>query len=283
MNTAKATILGLFVTILVSSVIWFSLKDQRQAGQSFRDCADCPEMMVIPMGAYFMGSVDGRSDEQPRHRVTVENDFSVGMYEVTRAQFTRFANSTNHAPTSGCETWGIPSFNMYLSKNWADPAFVQESNHPVVCVNWYDAQAYVNWLSVKTGEHYRLLSESEWEYVARAGTTTAYGFGDQIDATKANYGDEIRQTTTVGSYPNNGFGLYDMHGNAAEWVTDCLTDNYDSTPRNGAPMAGETCDKRVLRGGTWNNAAQYLRSAFRNGYFASFRFSSVGFRIARDL
>ncbi len=250
---------------------------------SFRDCMECPEMVEIPKGSFFMGSDNSRSEEKPIHEVAIEYYFAVGKYEITRRQYAIFFKNSNYPQKPGCEVYDLPSFNMDLNKSWVDPAFKQGDDHPVVCVNWHDAQAYVNWLSKQTGERYRLLSESEWEYVARAGSITNYGFGDNIDSVKANYADEFRGTTTVGSYPANAFGLHDIHGNAAEWVADCWTNNYEQTPVTGGSMTGDPCNKRIFRGGTWHNAAQYLRSAFRYGYFAEFKLSGLGFRVAKQL
>ncbi len=240
-------------------------------------------MVEIGKGSFLMGSDIGRDDETPMHQVTINYHFAVSKFEITRAQYAAFIKDTNTSPDLGCEVYDLPSFNMDLNKSWLDPSFSQEDDHPVVCVNWHDAQSYVNWLSRFTGEHYRLLSEAEWEYVARAGSTTTYHFGDDIDSGKANYDDEFRKTTAVGSYPENAFGLHDMHGNASEWVEDCWVDNYRQAPVTGVAMTDGTCDSRVLRGGTWDNEPQYLRSAFRHGYFAEFRLSGIGFRIAKSL
>jgi formylglycine-generating enzyme required for sulfatase activity len=254
-----------------------------QSNKSFRDCTECPEMVEIPKGSFLMGSYFGRLDEMPKHQVEINYNFAVSKYEITRNQYTIFINDSNHSSDEGCEVYDLPSFNMNLKKSWLDPDFSQDSNHPVVCVNWHDAQAYVSWLSKLTGDQYRLLSESEWEYVARAGSTTSYSFGDSIDSMKANYDDQYRATTPVGSYAPNEFGIFDVHGNAAEWVIDCWVDNYANAPSSGEPMTAGACDKRILRGGTWHNQPQYLRSAFRNGYFANFRLSGIGFRIAKSL
>lgn len=272
-----------FVIIVVAGIFVFLDNAISQTVKSFRDCDECPEMVEIPRGLFLMGSDIGRNDEKPMHRVTIKSDFAVGKYEVTRRQYAFFLMDSNFSQGNGCEVYDTPSFNMDLSKNWADPAFTQDADHPVVCVSWRDAQAYVDWLSGITGERYRLLSESEWEYVARAGSNTNYGFGDTIDPKKANYGDEFRKTSTVGSYPANRFGLHDIHGNAAEWVADCWVENYEHTPVTGSPMTTGPCEKRVLRGGTWHNEPQYLRSSFRNSYFAEFRLSGIGFRVAKEL
>jgi formylglycine-generating enzyme required for sulfatase activity len=191
--------------------------------------------------------------------------------------------TSNYSYDIGCETWDLPSFNMNLSKSWVDPDFKQNSNHPVVCISWHDAQAYVSWLSAVTGEQYRLLSESEWEYVARAGSSSKYSFGDKIDSTKANYGNEFRGTTAVGSYAGNKFGLHDIHGNASEWVNDCWVDSYEYGPNTGASMTGGSCKRRIFRGGTWSNSADHLRSAYRYGYFPDFKLSGIGFRVVKVL
>jgi len=240
-------------------------------------------MVVIPKGSFLMGSDIGRDDEKPMHRVTIENNFAVGKYEVTRKQYAVFVENSNFSQDEGCEVYDLPSFNMDLTKSWVDPAFTQDEDHPVVCVSWHDAQSYVDWLSSVTGQKYRLLSEAEWEYVARAGSVANFSFGDNIDSKRANYGDEFRKTTAVGSYPENKFGLHDVHGNAAEWVADCWADSYRHTPVTGAPMTEGLCKNRIHRGGTWHNEPQYLRSAFRIGYFADFRLSGIGFRVARQL
>jgi len=275
--------LKIFILVIGMGITGFPNDADAQSIGAHKDCFDCPDMIVIPKGSFLMGTNDGRLDEQPKHLVNIENIFAVGKYEVTRGQYAVFIDNSGYDPDPGCETWDLPSFNMDKLKSWSDPAFSQNPDHPVVCVNWHDAQAYVTWLREKTGGAYRLLSEAEWEYVARAGSTKDFGFGDEIDPSRANYGDQFRKTTTVGSYSENKFGLHDMHGNVAEWVADCWSENYQHTPRNSAFMTNGPCDKRSLRGGTWHNEAAFLRSAFRNGYFPSFRLSGIGFRVARDL
>jgi formylglycine-generating enzyme required for sulfatase activity len=274
----------LFLVItLIAGILCYSEKVNAQTKKSFRDCAECPEMIEIQKGSFLMGSDNDREEEKPVHQITIENDFAVGKYEITRRQYELFIRNFNYTPDLGCETWNTPSFNMDLTKGWADPDFEQDADHPVVCVNWHDTQAYVMWLSEFTGKNYRLLSEAEWEYVARSGSTTKYSFGDNIDSTKANYGDEIRGTTAVGSYPANKFGLHDIHGNVSEWVADCWIDNYKNAQATVVPRTVESCKRRVFRGGTWHNEGQYLRSAYRYGYIAGFKLSGLGFRVARQL
>jgi formylglycine-generating enzyme required for sulfatase activity len=271
-----------YAFILIIGLSVFPVVAESQAIKSYRDCLKCPEMIDIPKGSFLMGSDYGRSEEKPVHKVSIKKRFAVGKYEVTRGQYSFFVNSSGYPQKIGCEVFDLPSFNMNYKKSWIDPDFLQDDDHPVVCVNWDDAQTYVSWLSTYTGEQYRLLSESEWEYLARAGSTTRYSFGDNIDSKYANYGDEFRRTTTVGSYHENAFGVHDVHGNVAEWVADCWVDNYINAHENGEPVADDPCRKRVFRGGTWHNAKEYLLSAFRYGYIAEFRLSGLGFRVAKQ-
>ena len=158
----------------------------------------------------------------------------------------------------------------------------------MINVSWEDAQGYVRWLSRKTGEEYRLLSESEWEYVARAGTRTRYWWGDEIGRNRANCDGcgsrwEDRQTAPVGSFSANGFGLHDVHGNVWEWVEDCWNESYAGAPRDGSAWESGECGRRVLRGGSWYNNLRYLRSAFRGRNSAGNRYMFIGFRVARTL
>ena len=179
-------------------------------------------------------------------------------------------------------------------------ALKQTNNHPVVCVNWYDASAYADWLSKKTGHEYRLLSEAEWEYAARAGTNTAYHFGRVISSNQAQYASE--GTVAVGSFPANAFGLHDMHGNVLEWVQDCWHDDYTRAPTDGSAwlnfcrlplllrsnrvihgMPGRRYDERfgIIRGGSWDDDSESLRSASRRWLSADANRSFYGFRVAR--
>ena len=158
----KKTFPGIVVHIVAAGTFMFSGNAISQTTVSLRDCSDCPELVEIPRGSFLMGSDTGRDDEKPRHRVNIGNRFAVGKYEVTRRQYAIFIEESNFKQVDGCEVYDLPSFNLNLSKNWTDPDFKQNANHPVVCVNWHDAQAYVGWLTAKTGKKYRLLSEAEW-------------------------------------------------------------------------------------------------------------------------
>jgi autotransporter-associated beta strand protein len=179
--------------------------------------------------------------------------------------------------------------------SWAKPGFEQDDQSPVTCVTWDDAQAYVTWLSRSTGETYRLLSESEWEYAARAGTATPFSFGSTISPSQANYGGNFtyangstgeyrERTTAVGSFASNAFGLFDMHGNVWEWVEDCFAENYAAgQPSDGSAFRSDSCSNRVNRGGSWYGYPQFLRSANRDGDAPSNRLNFLGFRVARTL
>jgi len=237
-------------------------------GQSFRDCGDCPEMVVIPAGRFTMGSPasePGRFDwEGPQREVFLRSSLAVGKFEVTFGEWDACVagGGCSHRPAD--EGWG-------------------RGRQPVMNVSWNDAQQYVRWLSGRTGRGYRLLTEAEWEYAARAGTTTAYSFGANISPSQANYGDGwLGRTQAVGNYGANGWKLHDMHGNVWEWVEDCWVGSYSGAPTDGsrAVTTGD-CTARVLRGGSWFGTPRLLRAAFRVGYAPGFRDDSLGFRLAR--
>ena len=239
------------------------------AGTRFRDCAEGPEMVVIPAGSFLMGSPESEKRrygwEGPQHQVTIREPFAVGAYPVT------FEEWDACAADGGCGGYRPDD------KGWG------RGRQPVINVSWEDAQAYVKWLSRKTKEEYRLLSEAEWEYAARAGTTTRYSFGDEITPSDANYGKNIGQPQPVGSYRANGFGLHDMHGNVWEWVQDCWNDGYAGAPNNGDVWDVGDCSRRVLRGGSWSDLSRILRSALRYRNPTGDRSLNDGFRVARTL
>lgn len=280
-------------------------------GKTFRDCSDCPEMMVVSAGHFVMGSPvsdkDHKPAEAPQHDVTLKS-FALGKFEVTRDQFARFVKETKYDATSGgCD--GLRGFSDYHANptdNWTSPGWPQEGNHPVVCMSFNDAMAYVNWLAKKTGKPYRLASESEWEYAYRAGSTTAYWFGDDVNTgCERENGADLDakkifpdwQTSTchdghpisasVGSYKPNAFGLYDMAGNAWELVADCRHENYVGAPADGTAWVTDVkpgdCKSHVRRGGSWDHFTWITRAATRLGDTAEYRKANTGFRIARDL
>jgi formylglycine-generating enzyme required for sulfatase activity len=246
----------------------------------------------------------GRSDnEGPTHRVSVAS-LAVGKFELTRGQFAAFVNATGYNAGSACNTFEGGKGEKRSGRNWQNPGYSQGDKHPAVCLNWDDAKAYVTWLARKTGKGYRLLSEAEWEYATRAGTTTARYWGDSpdqacgyanvMDATGKsqvpgvtweahNCTDGSAYTANAGSYKPNAFGLYDMIGNAWEWTEDCWNDNYNGAPTDGSAWTGEACGRRVLRGSAWGNIPQDARSAKRGWGDSAVRGDGSGFRLGRML
>ncbi|XOV89334.1 MAG: SUMF1/EgtB/PvdO family nonheme iron enzyme [Pseudomonadota bacterium] len=236
-------------------------------GDAFAPCDVCPVMVEIPGGTFQMGDLSGLgvSDEKPVHEVTVPA-FAMGKYEVTFDEYDAFAKDTDRALPED-EGWG-------------------RGTRPVINVSWNDAQAYVAWLSDRSGLSFRLPSESEWEYAARAGTTTEYHFGNGITCEDANFRPSnycVGTSTTVGSYPANAFALHDVLGNVWEWVQDCYG-SYSNAPVDGSAQDGGSCTTRVLRGGSWDGGPIYSRSAGRRGKGApSSRFGNFGFRVVQDI
>ena len=230
-------------------------------------------MVVIPAGSFTMGSPANEPerdpDEGPQRRVTI-GPFAIGKTEVTFAEWDACVTA------GGCNGYKPPD------QGWG------RGSRPVVNVSWKDAKAYVSWLSQHTGKPYRLPSEAEWEYAARAGTTTRYAFGDAITPKDANYSEsKLGKTTEVGAYPPNAWGLYDMHGNVWEWVEDIYHDSYKGAPTDGTAWTdgeGENSSRdRVIRGGSWGNDPRVLRSAIRDRYEPDDRNNVLGFRVARTL
>jgi formylglycine-generating enzyme required for sulfatase activity len=240
---------------------------------SFRECAkDCPEMIVISAGGFTMGSPTTdqyhQDNEGPHHQVTIAEPFAVSKYDVTFADWDACV-SVGACPKAADSDYG-------------------RDTKPVINVGWDDAQTYVAWLSKMTGQTYRLLTEAEWEYAARGGTTTAYYWGDDIGLGNANCNGcgskwDNQQTSPVGSFAANQFGLYDMAGNVWQWVQDCYHGNYNGAPTDGSAWISENCSGRVVRGGSWSNNPQALRSAARNWDTTDDRHSFLGFRVGRTL
>jgi formylglycine-generating enzyme required for sulfatase activity len=272
---------------------------QAQTGASIKDCTDvCPEMVTIPAGRFVMGSPageKGRFLDEEQHAVTIAKPFLTSRYDVTRGEFAQFVAETHYdAKGSGCTGAAGVAFGTSPRLNWENPGFAQSERDPVVCVNWADAQAYADWLRKKTGKPYRLLTETEWEYAARAGTATAYPWGDAPSHDNANYGeddccaglaagrDQWMNTSPVGSFPANGFGLYDMNGNVWQWTQDCYHAGNSGGPADGAAWTDGDCDLRMLRGGAWFFSPVLARSANRVWFNPENRYVIIGFRVARS-
>ena len=264
------------VRIIESSVneLRDMLKQERiWPGLRYRDCEDCPELVLIPAGAFEMGSPDtedGRlRNEGPQRTVDVSRMFWTGVYEVTNKEW------------SACVQGGDC---RAISENSSS----HKESHPVTNVSWHDAREYIEWISRTTGKKYRLLSEAEWEYVARASTSSPYQFGEIISTDQANFGRasvnmaDSDGAIPVGSFPANRFGLHDVHGNAAEWVRDCWFDNHVDAPLDGVPRESTVCQFRVIRGGSWQDDGLKVRLASRGRAAPSLPSVHIGFRVARD-
>ena len=233
-----------------------------------RDGGHGPKMVVIPAGSFRMGCVSGLDcleRELPVHTVTIPQAFAVSTYEITFEDYDRFL----YPNKAGDYGWG-------------------RGSRPVIYVTWTDAKKYVVWLSSQTGQPYRLLSESEWEYAARAGSATKYSWGNEFSRNRANCdgcGSQLdnSKTAPVGSFAASAFGLYDMDGNVYEWVEDCWNDSYLGAPSKGGAWLSGDCSLRVFRGGSWTSEPRFLRSANRNGLSAGASGYDAGFRVARTL
>ncbi len=248
-------------------------RSERSPGTRFRDCAECPEMVVVPAGPFTMGSPPTEPErlrsEGPQQAIMVPRSFAVGRFEVTFAQW------------DACLVAGGCDGHRPHDAGWG------RGSRPVIQVSWQDAQAYVAWLNGRFPQAgYRLLTEAEWEYVARAGTVTPYPWGSAIGIANTNGRDSGsawsgRQTSPVGSFAPNAFGLHDLPGNVQEWVEDCHREDLSGQPPDGAAYLSGSCEKRVVRGGSWWYSAMHHRSAFRFGFTSGNRNDFIGFRIAR--
>jgi formylglycine-generating enzyme required for sulfatase activity len=290
-----------------------------------RDCAECPELVAVSPGEFTMGAEIEEprrlglpeywaTREQPRRQVRIERGFAIGRYEVTRGEFAAFARETGYGPALGCWHFIGSEWLLDESRSWRDAKIDQTDAQPVTCVNWHDAQAYLAWLSAKTQRRYRLASEAEWEYVARAGTRTAYWFGDSPESicrhvnlgdlkTRARYrwdqtqikyeslgdwkgepcDDGFATMAPVTATVANPFGVHGLLGNANEWVADCWNDTHLGAPTDqSARLTGADCGQRVMKGQGWTAIAASTRAAFRLKMNATDRRFTFGFRVVRE-
>jgi formylglycine-generating enzyme required for sulfatase activity len=270
----------------------------------FADEPDGPEMVVVPAGIFVMGSPGSEVDreawqrgtESPLHEVAIERPFAVSRFAITRGQFARFVDDTAHRSMEGAYVWSANCWTFDRDASWVRPGFAQTDDHPVVCVSRHEAEAYAGWLSDRTGQFYRLLTEAEWEYVARAGTSTPYWWGNSISPTLATYhvgyGTDTaasvfgchRATVPVDAFDPNPWGLFNIHGNVWEWCEDPWHDSYRGAPQDGSPWpTRRTARFTVARGGCWSGGPSSLRAACRGRYRSELRYAFLGFRLARDL
>lgn len=318
--------ISLLASVCAVFLIGHSGAQDLQPGRAFRDCPECPEMVVIPAGTFRMGSstsdyerdlashpsepviiqflvklglpgpIDFAPAELPQHTVNIPNDFAMSKYPVTVSEFLAFVRETGYAPEGDCVLFDRNKVHVNSNNSWQKNGFEQVDRDPVVCMRMKDARAYVGWLNKKmdSGKNspspsvYRLPSEAEWEYAARAGTTTAWWWGNQIGRGYANCDgcdgtQSPLQPTPVGTYRANPFGLYDMLGNVWQIVSDCWNPNYDYAPQDGQPWLTGDCSKSVQRGGSFNNGPWSARSASRLGDRIKATTNATGFRVARTI
>ena len=280
---------------------------EHKVGETFKDCDNCPEMVVVRAGEFTMGSPSDENgrlpNEDPQHEVRIATPFAVGKFEVTKDQFEAFVNESGYDAGSKCWTLENNKTAERAGRSFRNVGFKQTGSEPVACVNWYDAKAYAAWLAKKTGKDYRLLSEAEWEYAERAGSELRlvsaksesdlchYANGPDLAVKKVfknwtvtNCSDGYVYTAPVGSFAPNDFGLYDMQGNVWEWVEDCVHDDYNGAPSDGSAWtSGGDCSKRMGRGAAWNTLPRDLRAAFRDNAPIDHRSNIIGLRVARAL
>ena len=274
-----------------------------QPGTTLRDCPTCPVLTVLPSGRFQQGSApaeNGSAFEKPPHWVMIAHPIALSTNAVTVDEFREFVAATGR-DMQGCDTYD-GEWRHRAENNWENPGFAQTGSHPVTCTSWNDAKAYVAWLSAKTGQHYRLPSASEWEFSARAGGTAAQPWSaDGADAcANANVADQSAahrypgwavfacndgfvQTSPVGSFKANSFGLNDMLGNVFQWTEDCWSTDYKGAPIDGTARIDGDCAERELRGGSWFSTPNFVRANYRNHFGVDYRTSSVGIRLARDI
>ena len=311
------------VSSISSLVLIIAISASAGAAPEFRDCEKCPVMVTAPAGVFKMGTavadrlIDPRTgkpatNDSPQHEVTIDAPFAIGKYEVTVEEFGVFVTDTGYETVDRCMAFSKPdSFTINNDLNWKETGFNQTGDHPVVCVSFFDAEAYAIWLRDKTGETYRLPSEAEWEYTARAGSTTSYHWGTDSAKTceyanvrsQGAYAiskrqaaadreegfpcdDGVRQSSATGSYAPNDFGLHDVQGNAWEWVADCNHKDYDGAPADGSAWLDEPdeetrCPFGVIRGGSYLNLVERSSTTVRAGRPRSGAATNMGFRVTR--
>ncbi|MFO1466792.1 MAG: bifunctional serine/threonine-protein kinase/formylglycine-generating enzyme family protein [Steroidobacteraceae bacterium] len=277
----------------------------RHAPTVLRDCPTCPLMSVVPAGHFMQGSSSDEAGatpfERPRHPMEIPKPFAMGVNEITVGEFKEFVDATGRQ-VHGCEVYSNDRWQLRAGASWMSPGFSQSPMHPVACVSFEDATAYVQWLSGRSGHRYRLPSASEWEFAARAGgeAQTAWGSNATLACGHGNVADQNAlllypgwnafecsdgyvATAPVGSFAANAYGLNDLYGNVFEWVQDCWSDDYSSAPRRGEASLSGDCRVREARGGSWFTPPAFVRAAYRNRFPTGLRSTVLGFRVVREM
>lgn len=293
-------VISLGLLMVLASSMLFAANNNLSSGEVFRDCTNCPDMIVVPAGTFMMGTPDdeaSRNDDEYLHEVTIARPFAMSRTEITWIQWEACVRD------GACDGEAVDNALRLDMEGNPNPEFKDwgRGNRPVVGVNWYDAQHYVGWLNRKTGndDAYRLVTDAEWEYTARAGTTTVYPWGNKIDHNFGNFGQGegglggmaegrdvwVDETAPVASFPPNGFGLYDMHGNAFEWIEDCYLVDLRNGPGDGSANYDGNCSSRMFRSGSFVSNPYMHRSGNRiPGYPPMTRGRNyLGIRVAKTL
>ncbi|WP_417789422.1 formylglycine-generating enzyme family protein [Terasakiella pusilla] len=258
----------IFLSALFASLPLYAA-DTPPAGSVFKDCESCPEVIALPPGSYVRGDADSYKYERPAQKVTIDYPFALGKYEVTFEEWEACVQDKACKATPDDHGWG-------------------KGRYPIINVTFQDIQDYLDWLSQKTGQTYRLPSETEWEYAARAGTTTDYWWGDDVGVNNANCRNCGSKWSGIGSAPVGSFnanpwGFHDMNGNAWDWVADCWTPHYALAPTDGSPRLDGDCKHRVTRGGSWYYFPKLSRSAYRYKNHVDIFSYNISFRVLREL
>lgn len=308
---------GLLVALLAAAFP-AAAQQARPAAPAATDCPECPPLALVPPGAFTLGTppdareVDAGTGESQPLLVTMGRPYYVSAREITVGEFRRFTQATGYSPPAGCRVWLGGQWVFDRERSWSDPGFAQPpaDDEPVVCVNWEDARAYAQWLAERSGRGYRLPSETEWEYLARGGTSFARFWGDDdshehtvisqacdyanvydasaVEAHRFPYphascSDGFTAVAPVGRLKPNAFGAHDVIGNVREWLADCYTASYAGRPADGRAWSWQGgCEQRVVRGGSWASRPREARAAARDFEPAGQRQSDLGFRVARD-
>lgn len=296
----------LLLTPLISSSLLFAKESygntQQKSLGAVKSALD-PEMVELPGAHFRMGDISGFGfkNQKPVHEVAIQ-PFQMSKYEISKGEFALFIKATGYRTDAeknignkGCLVDNNGNWDWVPGSSWRDPVFKQGDKEPVVCVSWNDANAYANWLKGETGKDYRLPTEAEWEYAARAGGENHFPWGGEPSHEHANYGkdeccggvaigrDRWVNTSPAGAFPANAFGLHDMHGNVWEWTADCWNSSYKGSPTDGAAWNSGDCGRRVLRGGSWDDKPMSIRSAHRFWEHIKDRGNYIGFRLALSL
>jgi formylglycine-generating enzyme required for sulfatase activity len=300
------------LTVALLAMAWFAPAEAAPE-DILSDCETCPDLVVVEAGEFRMGTplgvpVHNETGEQPPVQMTIPNAFAMGRFEVTNREFEAFAKDTGFEPTVRCRVWNdaLQRYDDDDNRTWKLPGVPAKPKpqHPVSCVSWQDAKLYVAWLADSTGLPYRLPTEAEWEYAARAGSDTLYPWGnnphqgcawvnaydlDSIEKyplawTHMACRDGFEGVAPVGSLKPNAFGLHDMLGNVWEFAEDCATKSHIGRPKDGSAWVWEGgCERIIQRGGGWMTSVARIRPGYHGDANATHRFDFGGFRVARDL